>query len=63
MDTTFTDPFDALFNLQRALEARLESGWLHALSDQVKRFLAFFPIYPHSVHSCLRSVAVVGVAT
>ena len=23
------DPFDALFNLQRALEARLESDWLH----------------------------------
>jgi hypothetical protein len=35
----------------------------YALSDQVKRFLAFFPIYPHSVHSCLRSVAVVGVVT
>jgi hypothetical protein len=35
----------------------------YALSNQVKRFLAFFPIYPHSVHSCLRSVAVVGVAT
>jgi HSP20 family protein len=32
MDTTFTDPFDALFNLQRALEARLESGWLHDLT-------------------------------
>src|ERR1700758_5336747 len=32
MDTTFTDPFDALFNLQRALEARLESGWLQDLT-------------------------------
>jgi hypothetical protein len=32
MDTTFTDPFDALFNLQRALEARLESGWLRDLT-------------------------------
>jgi HSP20 family protein len=24
-----TDPFDALFNLQRALDAHLSSGWLH----------------------------------
>jgi HSP20 family protein len=32
MDTSFTDPFDALFNLQRALEARLESGWLRDLT-------------------------------
>ena len=29
MTTRFADPFDALFNLQRALEARLESDWLH----------------------------------
>jgi HSP20 family protein len=28
MITTFTDPFDALFNLQSALEARLASDWL-----------------------------------
>jgi HSP20 family protein len=28
MITTFTDPFDTLFNLQRALEARLASDWL-----------------------------------
>jgi HSP20 family protein len=28
MITTFADPFDALLSLQRALEARLESGWL-----------------------------------
>jgi len=28
MITTFTDPFEALSNLQRALEARLESDWL-----------------------------------
>jgi len=28
MITTFTDPFEALFNLQRALEARLASDWL-----------------------------------
>jgi len=28
MIATFTDPFEALFNLQRALEARLESDWL-----------------------------------
>jgi HSP20 family protein len=29
MATTFADPFDVLFNLQRALEGRLESDWLH----------------------------------
>jgi HSP20 family protein len=28
MLTTFADPFDALFNLQRALEGRLASDWL-----------------------------------
>jgi HSP20 family protein len=28
MVTAFADPFDALFNLQRALEARLASDWL-----------------------------------
>jgi HSP20 family protein len=28
MVTLFADPFDALFNLQRALEARIESDWL-----------------------------------
>jgi HSP20 family protein len=28
MITTFADPFDALFNLQRALEGRLSSDWL-----------------------------------
>jgi HSP20 family protein len=28
MITAFADPFDALFNLQRALEARTESDWL-----------------------------------
>jgi len=28
MVTVFADPFDALFNLQRALEARIESDWL-----------------------------------
>ena len=28
MITAFVDPFDALFNLQRALEARLASDWL-----------------------------------
>jgi len=28
MVTVFADPFDALFNLQRALEARTESDWL-----------------------------------
>jgi HSP20 family protein len=29
MVTTFADPFDVLFNLQRALEGRLASDWLH----------------------------------
>ncbi len=28
MITAFADPFDALFNLQRSLEARLASNWL-----------------------------------
>ncbi len=28
MITTFADPFEALLNLQRALEERLESSWL-----------------------------------
>lgn len=28
MVTVFADPFDALFNLQRALDARIESDWL-----------------------------------
>jgi HSP20 family protein len=28
MVTVFADPFDALFNLQRALESRLASDWL-----------------------------------
>jgi len=29
MITMLSDPFDALFNLQRALDARLASEWLH----------------------------------
>lgn len=32
MVTIFGDPFDALFNLQRALDARKESGWLQNLT-------------------------------
>jgi HSP20 family protein len=32
MVTAFADPFDALFNLQRALEARLASDWLQDLT-------------------------------
>jgi HSP20 family protein len=32
MVTAFADPFDALFNLQRALEARLASDWLEDLT-------------------------------
>ena len=65
---------DLLLDHKQAVFDHLTARWrdlfnarfevlLYALSDQVKRFLAFFPIYPHSVHSCLRSVAVVGVAT
>jgi HSP20 family protein len=32
MVTAFADPFDALFNLQRELEARLSSDWLEDLT-------------------------------
>jgi HSP20 family protein len=32
MITSFADPFDALFSLQRELEARLASDWLHDLT-------------------------------
>ena len=32
MITAFADPFDALFNLQRELEARLASDWLQDLT-------------------------------
>jgi HSP20 family protein len=32
MITAFDDPFDSLFNLQRALEARLTSDWLRDLT-------------------------------
>jgi HSP20 family protein len=32
MVTAFADPFDALFNLQRALEERLASDWLQDLT-------------------------------
>ena len=32
MITAFVDPFEALFNLQRALDARLESDWLQDLT-------------------------------
>jgi hypothetical protein len=28
MITAFVDPFEAMFNLQRALDARLTSDWL-----------------------------------
>jgi HSP20 family protein len=41
MITAFTDPFDALFNLQRSLEARLESDWLQ---DQTTSQGPFPPI-------------------
>jgi HSP20 family protein len=32
MITAFVDPFEALFNLQRALDARLASDWLQDLT-------------------------------
>jgi HSP20 family protein len=41
MITTFADPFESLFNLQRALEGRLASDWLH---DQTTSQGPFPPI-------------------
>jgi HSP20 family protein len=41
MVMTFADPFEALFNLQRALEGRLASDWLH---DQTASQGPFPPI-------------------
>jgi len=41
MITEFADPFDALFNLQKALEGRLASDWLH---DQTTSQGPFPPI-------------------
>lgn len=41
MITTLTDPFDALFSLQRALEARLASDWLR---DATAGMGAFPPV-------------------
>lgn len=41
MITGFADPFEALFNLQRALEGRLTSDWLH---DQTTSQGPFPPI-------------------
>jgi HSP20 family protein len=41
MIATFGDPFDTLFNLQRALEGRLESDWLR---DQTTSQGPFPPI-------------------
>jgi HSP20 family protein len=32
MITTFSDPFDLMFNLQRALDARTASDWLQGLT-------------------------------
>ena len=32
MFTTFADPFDVMFNLQRALDARIASDWLQGLT-------------------------------
>lgn len=41
MITAFADPFESLFNLQRALEGRLTSDWLH---DQTTSQGPFPPI-------------------
>jgi HSP20 family protein len=41
MITAFADPFDTLFNLQRELEARIASDWLH---DQTASRGPFPPI-------------------
>jgi len=41
MITSFADPFDALLNLQRALEGRFDSGWLN---DQTTSQGPFPPI-------------------
>ena len=41
MVTTFSDPFEALLHLQRALEGRLASDWLH---DQTTSQGPFPPI-------------------
>lgn len=38
MLTTFTDPFDSLFRLQRELEARLASDWLDGATAGVGAF-------------------------
>ena len=38
MITAFVDPFEALFNLQRALEARLASDWLQDQTTSVGPF-------------------------
>ena len=39
--TTFADPFETLFNLQRALESRTASDWMH---DQTTSQGPFPPI-------------------
>ena len=44
---------ERLFDHRRDLLTRLDLVFV-ALSDQVKRFVRFFPIYPHSVHSWLQ---------
>ena len=38
MAARFSDPFDALFNLQKALDARLTSGWLRGLTSGAGAF-------------------------
>jgi len=38
MAFTYTDPFEALFSLQRALDARLESNWLGASTTAAGAF-------------------------
>jgi hypothetical protein len=38
MSLTYGDPLDVLLDLQRALEARLESGWLRDLTTSMGPF-------------------------
>jgi HSP20 family protein len=52
MITAFVDPFEALFSLQRALEARLASDWLQ---DQTTSQGPFPPINVFQQGSDLRA--------
>jgi HSP20 family protein len=53
MVATFSDPFEALFDLQRALEARRASDWLQ---DATTSMGPFPPINVISHHQGLRGL-------